>query len=127
MIWGADGQLLPSAVVTLQGNQPSFLDLNGHKVALSKVVLSRAALIRTGKGGTLQVRQLFVDGKRLKDGVYAAPQSWLEGTGTVTVDARVDVQGVIGSPDISDRSGQYRQPDRRYENFLSREWLPSAT
>src|SRR5206468_7414178 len=30
---------------------------------------------------------------------YAAPQSWLEGAGTVTVDARVDVRGVIGSPD----------------------------
>ena len=43
VIWGADGQLLPSAVVTLQGDQPSFLDLNGHKVALGKVVLSKAA------------------------------------------------------------------------------------
>ena len=58
MIWGADGQLLPSAVVTLQGSQPSFLDLNGHKVTLGKVVLSKAASIRLGKGGTLQVKQL---------------------------------------------------------------------
>ena len=99
VIWGADGQLLPSAVVTLQGSQPSFLDLNGHKAALSKVELSRAALIRMGKGGALQVKQLILDGKRLKDGDYTAPQSWLEGTGTVTVDARVDVKGVIGSPD----------------------------
>src|SRR5207248_8846271 len=88
------------AVVTLQGNQPSFLDLNGRKVTLGKVVLSRAAVLRTGKGGALKVRQLLVDGKRLKDGVYAAPQPWLEGTGTVSVDARVDVQGVIGSPDV---------------------------
>jgi hypothetical protein len=79
--------------------------LDGHRVALSKVVLSRAAVIRTGRGGTLRVRQLHVDGKRLKDGVYAAPQSWLDGTGTVTVDARVDVQGVIGSPDTQISQG----------------------
>ena len=100
IIWDADGQVLPSAVVTMQGNQPCFLDLNGHKVALSKVIMSRTAVIRTGKAGTLQLKQLLVDGKRLKDGVYAAPQSWLEGTGTVAVDARVDVAGIIGSPDV---------------------------
>ena len=99
VIWDAEGQLLPSAVVTLQGTQPSFLDLNGHKVTLNKVILSRAGLIRTGQGGTLQVKQLIVDDKRLKDGDYVAPQSWLGGTGKVIVDARVDVKGVIGSPD----------------------------
>jgi hypothetical protein len=99
VIWGADGQLVPSAVVTVQGSQPSFLDLNGRRVTLGKVVLSRAAQIRTSKGGRLAVKQLFVDGKRLKDGVYTAPQSWLKGTGTVAVDARVDVKGIIGSPD----------------------------
>jgi hexosaminidase len=99
VIWGADGQLRPSAVVTLQGDQPSFLDLNGHKVTLSKVALSRAARIRAGKGGGLRVRQLSVDGKRLKDGLYVAPQPWLEGTGRVAVDSRVDVAGVIGSPE----------------------------
>jgi hypothetical protein len=97
--WGADGQLLPAAVVTLQGDQPSFLDLDGHKTALSRVVLSRAAVIRTGRGGRLHVRQLLVDGRRLKDGDYMAPQPWLEGTGVVTVDCRVDVAGVVGSPD----------------------------
>jgi hypothetical protein len=100
VIWGADNQLLPTATVTLQGNQPSFLDLNGRKAALSKVDMSKAGLIRTGKGGTLQLKQLIVDGSRLKDGAYSAPQSWFEGTGTVTVDARVDTKGVIGSPDI---------------------------
>ncbi|HVS40271.1 MAG TPA: hypothetical protein VMS17_32235, partial [Gemmataceae bacterium] len=99
VIWGADGQFLATAVVALQGDRPSFLDLNGHKTTLGKVELSRAALIRTGKGGAMRVRQLIVDGKRLKDGDYAAPQSWLEGTGTVTVDARVDVRGVVGSPE----------------------------
>jgi hypothetical protein len=105
VIWGSEGQLPPSAAVTLQGDQPSFLDLNGHKVALGNVVLSKVGLIRTGKGGTLQVKQLAVDGKRLKDGVYSAPQPWLEGTGTVTVDARVDVQGVIGTPEIQIGAG----------------------
>jgi autotransporter-associated beta strand protein len=99
VIWGADGQLSPSATVTLQGGQPCFLDLNGHKATLGKVVLSKVAGIRTGEGGALQVKQLVFDGHRLKDGTYAAPQPWLEGTGKVTVDARVDVKGVIGSPD----------------------------
>ncbi len=100
VIWDADGQLSPSALVTLQGSQPSFLDLNGHAVALGKVALSRAAAIRTGAGGTLRVKQLHVDGKRTRDGVYKTPLPWLQGTGVVTVDARVDVQGVIGSPDV---------------------------
>jgi hexosaminidase len=99
VIWGAEGQLPPTAVVTLQGTQPSFLDLNGRKVLLGKVVLSRAAQIRTGKGGTLKVKQFVVGGRRLADGVYAAPQPWLKGTGRVTIDARVDVKGVIGFPD----------------------------
>jgi hexosaminidase len=99
VIWDADDQLPPSAAVTLHGSQPSFLDLNGHQVALGKVVMSRVAVIRTGKGGTLRLKQLSVEGRRIADGVYTAPQPWLEGTGTVTVDARVDVQGVVGSPD----------------------------
>jgi hexosaminidase len=100
VLWGADGQLAPTAAVTLQGAQPSFLDLDGHKAVLGKGSLSPAGRIRTGKGGTLYVKQLFVDGKRLRDGSYAAPQPWLEGTGAVTVDARVDVRGVVGAPDL---------------------------
>jgi hexosaminidase len=101
VIWEADGQIAASANVSLEGNQPSFMDLNGHKVALGKVMLSRAASIRTGKGGVLQVKQLFVDGQRLKDAEYRAPQAWLEGAGMVTVDARVNVRGVIGSPEVA--------------------------
>ena len=108
VICGAGGQFLPSAVVTLQGSQPSFLDVNGHKVTLGKVVLSRAARVRLGKGGRLWVKQLVIDGKRLRDGDYAAAQGWLEGTGTVTVDARVEVKGVIGSP--TSRSARATSP-----------------
>jgi hypothetical protein len=99
VVCGADDPFLPSAVVTLQGAQPSFLDVNGHKVTLGKVVLSRAAAVRLGKGGALRVRQLVIAGRRLEDGVYAAGRPWPEGTGKVTVDARIDVRGVIGSPD----------------------------
>src|SRR5262249_47540191 len=79
----ADGQLTASAVVSLEGSQPSYLDLNGHQAAFGKLMLSKPAAVRTGRGGALRVRQLFVDGKRLKDGVYRIPQAWLEGTGTV--------------------------------------------
>ena len=105
VIWEADGQIAASAVVALQGIQPSFLDLNGHKTAFANLLLSKTAIIRTGKDGTLRVKQLFVEGKRLADGTYRAPQPWLEGTGTVTVDARVDVRGTIGSPEAAIGAG----------------------
>lgn len=99
VVWCADGQVAPSAIVTLEGSQPSYLDLNGHRAVLSKVVLSRAGKIRTGQSGTLRVKQLFVEGRRLPDSVYQIPQPWLDGNGSVTVDSRVDVSGVIGSPE----------------------------
>ena len=101
VVWEADGQIAPGAAVTLQGTRHSLLDLNGHKTAFGKLILSKAAVVHTGNDGALQVKQLFVDGNRLKDGVYHAPQTWLQGTGTVTVDARVDVQGVVGSPEVA--------------------------
>lgn len=96
VIWGADGQLPAASVVTLVGTQPSFLDLAGHKVSLARVVMSNVGTILTGEGGSLKVKQLHIDGKRLPDGTYKAPQPWLQGTGTIAVDARVDVQGRYG-------------------------------
>ncbi len=103
VIWAADGQVASLAVVTLAGDQPSFLDLAGHKAAVAKVVMSRAGVIRTGAGGAIKVKQLHIGGRRLADGTYKAPQPWLQGTGTVTVDARVAVQGRHG--DVSARIG----------------------
>jgi hypothetical protein len=105
VIWGADGQLSMSSVVTLAGNQPSFLDLAGHKVALARVMMSKAGTIRTGEGGSLKLNQLHIDGKRLKDGTYKAPQPWLRGTGTVIVDARVAFKGVCGDSNAQIGSG----------------------
>lgn len=101
IVWEADGQISPSAIVTLQGNQSSYLDLNGHKTTFSKLILSKASRIKTGTGGSLRLKQLTVNGERIKDGEYRSPQSWLEGTGTVTVDSRVDVHGIIGSPEVA--------------------------
>jgi hexosaminidase len=99
VVWGADGQIAPTAVVTLEGTRTSTIDLDGHAVVVGKVVLSKAARIRAGGGGSLRVKQLFVDGRRLSDGDYPAPQPWMTGMGSVTVDARVNVQGVIGAPE----------------------------
>ena len=99
VIWENDGQVAESSTVTLQGTQRSILDLNGHKAIFANLHLSKAAIVRTGPGGTLRVRQLFVDGKRLQDGTYRAPQPWMEGTGTVAVDSRVDIKGDIASPE----------------------------
>src|SRR5262249_20762657 len=101
VIWEADGQIAPSASVTLHGSRSSFLHLNGHSASFSRLLLSKAARVRTGQGGGLRVKQVLVDGQRLKDGVYRSPQPWLEGPGSVTVDARVDVQGIIGSPEVA--------------------------
>jgi hypothetical protein len=101
VIWEADGQIAPSATITMLGSEPSALQLNGHKVEFAKLLLSKAARIETGTGGTLRVRQLFQDGKRLFDGEYGKLQPWLSGTGTVVVDARVNVQGIIGSPETA--------------------------
>ncbi len=42
-----------------------------------------------------------MDGKRLKDGVYRLRSRGWRAPGTVTVDSRVDVQGVIGSPEVA--------------------------
>ena len=86
--------------MTLEGSQPSLLDLRGHKVTFARLVLSPAGKVRTGSGGKLSLKQLIIDGKRMADGVYTASQTWLEGSGTVTVDARVDVQGIYGAPDV---------------------------
>jgi hypothetical protein len=99
VVWEGDGQIAASANVTLLGTQPSALDLNGHAAAFGKLTLSKGAVVRTGEGGTLRIKQLFVDGVRLKDGTYRAPQPWLDGTGSLTVDARVDIKGLIGSPE----------------------------
>ncbi len=105
VIWGADGQLSPSSVVTIAGNQPSFLDLAGHKVVMARVMMSKTGTIRTGEGGSLKVKQFHIDGKRLTDGTYKAPQPWLKGTGTVAVDARVDVKGRYGDCNAQIGSG----------------------
>jgi hypothetical protein len=101
IIWEGDGQIAATSIVTLQGTQPSYLDLNGHKAAFRNLFLSKAGVIRLGKEGSLRVKQLYLDDKRLKDGVYRTPQPWLEGTGAVTVDSRVDIQGAIGSPETA--------------------------
>src|SRR5262249_46299480 len=105
VVWLADGQVASSAVITVQGKRPAFLDLNGHKAAVSKVFLSKSAKIQTGDGGVLRTRQLFVDGNRLKDGVYRVPESWIEGPGSVVVDARVEIKGTIGGPEVSIGAG----------------------
>jgi len=94
ILLGNDGQFAPAATVTLNGKaQPCFLDLAGHRTALAKVQLDGQAKIRTGTGGQLTVKQLVVDGTRIATGTHQAPQPWLEGGGSVTIDPRIDVKG----------------------------------
>ena len=101
VVLAGDGQIAPSATVTLNGKaQPCGLDLAGHKLALAKVVVDGQAKIRTGTGGQLVVKQLVVDGVKLATGTHKAPQPWLDGTGAVTIDPRVDLKGRYGSPSV---------------------------
>jgi Glycosyl hydrolase family 20, catalytic domain/Glycosyl hydrolase family 20, domain 2 len=99
VILAGDGQLAPTATVTLNGKaQPCFLDLAGHQTTLAKVLVEGRAKIRTGSGGRLKVKQLVVDGKPITAGTHRSPQAWLEGSGTVTIDPRVEVKGRYGNP-----------------------------
>ncbi|MCX6878315.1 MAG: family 20 glycosylhydrolase [Verrucomicrobia bacterium] len=104
VLLAGDGQLAPAATVTLNGKaQPCYLDLAGHQTALAKVLLEGQVKIRTGNGGHLAVKQLIVDGKKLAAGRHQAPQTWLDGSGSVTVDPLVAVAGRYGNP--SDQIG----------------------
>ena len=118
VIWQADGQIATASIVTLQGTKASYLDLNGHKAAFRNLMMSKPAAIRLGKEGSLRVKQLFVDGKRLKDGVYRCP---------ATVAGRYGERHgrfargsswrhwVAGD---GNRSRQHRQPDREHQDRL---------
>jgi hexosaminidase len=99
VVWAADGQISAKATITVSGTQPALLDLGPHHANVASVVLSKTGMIRTAAGGTLSTLQLWIDGKRLADGVYQRPQPWLEGAGQVVVDARIDVAGDYGNPD----------------------------
>ncbi|MCY2930865.1 MAG: hypothetical protein NTV86_15515, partial [Planctomycetota bacterium] len=113
VILGADGQFAPGAAVSLNGKaQPCFLDLAGHKTVLAKLTLEGQATIRTGPGGQLTVKQLLVDGKKIAAGVHKAPQPWLDGPCSVSVDPRIDVKGEyvvpnreIGAGNIANLTG----------------------
>ena len=87
VILADDGQIAPSATVTLNGKaQPCFLDLSGHKAALAKVVVDGQAKLRTGDGGLLTVKSLTVNDAKKTAGTYtAATEKWIEGKGKVIV------------------------------------------
>ena len=68
--------------------------------ALSKIILGQAAQFRTGKSDSLRLQQLYVNDKRLADGEYTSRQPWLTVGGKVVIDCRVDVQGIVGSPEV---------------------------
>jgi autotransporter-associated beta strand protein len=99
LVWEADGQVGPTTTITVEGTRPITLDLGKHKTKLAKLAISKSTIIQTAAGGELATLQLWVDGQRLADGAYQAPQPWLKGDGTVRISARVDVAGSYGDPD----------------------------
>jgi len=94
VVLGNDGQFAPAATITLNGkSQPCCLDLAGHKTEVATLRVDGQAKIRTGNGGQLTVKQLIVDGAKIAAGTHKAPQPWLDGSGSVTIDPRIDVKG----------------------------------
>ncbi len=100
---GGDGQFAPGSGVTLNGKtQPCELDLASHHSTFARLQLDGQAKIRSGNGGSLNIKQLLVDGNKIAAGTHKAPQPWLEGNGSVTIDPRIDAKGeyVIPNKDI---------------------------
>ncbi len=94
VVLGGDGQFAPAASVTLNGKtQPCELDLAGHHCDFALLQLDGRASIRSGNGGSLSVKQLLVDGIKIAAGTHNAPQPWLEGSGSVTIDPRINAKG----------------------------------
>ena len=94
VVLGGDGQFAPAASVTLNGKtQPCALDLAGHHSSFALLQLDGQAKIRSGNGGSLNIKQLLVDGTKIAAGSHQAPQPWLDGSGSVTIDPRVDAKG----------------------------------
>ena len=94
ILLGNDGQFAPTSTLTLNGkSQPCCLDLAGHKSSLATVTLDGQAKIRGTAGSQLTVKQLVVDGQKIAAGNHKAPQPWLDGNVTVTIDPRIDVKG----------------------------------
>ena len=51
--WESDQQVAGNATITVGGSQRCYLDLNGHKQSVLRLVLSDVAEVRTGYGGPL--------------------------------------------------------------------------
>ena len=69
VIWGADGQIAPSAVVTLRAVSLRFWTWTATRPR-SQARAVEGSHDPHRQGGVLQVKQLLVDGKRLTDGAY---------------------------------------------------------
>ena len=66
----ADQQIAAGATITAAGNQPCFLNLNGHRQSVLRLVLSGAAKVRTGDGGLLRAKLVSVAGQPIAPGEY---------------------------------------------------------
>ena len=94
VVLGGDGQFAPTTNITLNGKaQPCDLDLAGHHSEVACLQLDGQAKIRSGNGGSLTVKQLIVDGGKIAAGSHMAPQAWLDGSGSVTIDPSINAKG----------------------------------
>jgi hypothetical protein len=100
VVWGANEQVRDRATISLDGaNAECFLDLDGHQETAEKVVMTGKARIKLG-GGKLSLKQLQRDGKSIAPGEYQAPLEWLEGSGLVVINPKVDITGTC-EPNIA--------------------------
>lgn len=83
VIWASDEQVGDTSDIIMQGSQACWLDLNGHHETAGALIMSTAAGVKTGDGGTLLVASLIRDGVSMPNGNYSSAEAWIEGSGAV--------------------------------------------
>ena len=98
LTWRADRQLAARAVVKVEGAGPALLDLGAHQEQIEKLTLTPSSRLKVERPGRLHLRQLLIGGEPVPPGIYDASLPWIEGSGTVEVDPRIDVSGLYTGP-----------------------------
>ncbi len=85
IVWAADNQIADTATITMQGDQTSWLVLDGHHESVDGLIIGPNATVDTGSAGSLQVSSLTVDGADKLPGTYTSSEPWIAGSGSVVV------------------------------------------
>ena len=93
VVWAADHQINDAADVKLlfvpsgDEGKDTYLDLNGHKDSISNLTMDAGTKVNTGAGGVLTVGKLTVGGTSYGAGSYNSSYAFVEGSGSIVVNA----------------------------------------